>query len=154
MDVSVTRSVSGAIMLQNILTFHKLRQEMNDRVRIIICRDQITYDDIVVKSYSIVQYEDYFEQPIARLDEDDICICKFTKPVCISKRGLNSYLVSAYISMLSKSHFYRKNAMRVLKHFRSITCDRPFDVDHSQTILIRLRAPRKQFLDYKWQVLQ
>lgn len=154
MDVSVIRSVSDAIMLQNILTFRQLRQEMNDRVRFIICRDQIVYEDIVVKLYNIIKYEDYVEQPISLLDVEDICLCKFTKPVCISKRGLNSYLVSAYISMLSKSHVYRKNAMRVLKHFRSITCDRPFDVEHSQTILIRLRAPSKQFLDYKWQVSQ
>lgn len=149
------RSVSGAMKLQHILEFRKLRQEMFDHVRIIVCRDQMVYDDIVVKLYDIINYQDYVEPPLSHLDLEEVCVCKFMKPVRISERGLNSYLVSAYISTLSKSLVYRQNAIRVLKeHFRSTTCDRPFDAEHAQTILIRLRAPKKQFLDHKWQVSQ
>lgn len=142
-------------MLQNIITFHKFRQEMYDSVRIIICRDLMVYDDIVVKLHGVVKYKDCKDWPLSPFDVlarfDELCACKFKEPVRISRKGLSSYLVSAYSSMLLKSFVYRKSAMKVLKHFRQ-ECDRPFDIGHKQTILIRLRAPKKQFLDYRWQV--
>lgn len=126
---------------------------MYDSVRIIICRDLMVYDDIVVKLHGVVKYKDCKDWPLSPFDVlarfDELCACKFKEPVRISRKGLSSYLVSAYSSMLLKSFVYRKSAMKVLKHFRQ-ECDRPFDIGHKQTILIRLRAPKKQFLDYRW----
>lgn len=144
------RNVPSAITLQNI-AFLKLR-EMNDCVRFIVYRDHMIFDDVIVKLHGVSRYEEHSERLTSLIDDDDIYTCKFAKPVYLCKKGLNSYLVSAYVTMLSKSYVYRKNAMRVLKHFQT-ACDRPFDVGHLQMILVRLRTPRRQFLDYKWQVI-
>ncbi|KYN37290.1 Uncharacterized protein F58A4.6, partial [Trachymyrmex septentrionalis] len=124
--------------------------EMNNCVRFIVYRDRIIFDDVTVKLHGIFRYTEHSEW-FTQFLEDEFCICRFTKPVCLCKKGLNSYLVSAYISMISKSHVYRKSAMTVLKHFQT-ACDKPFKEEHSLIILIRLRIPKSQFLDYKWQV--
>ena len=124
---------------------------MNNCVRFIVYRDRIIFDDVTVKLHGIFRYTEHSEW-FTQFLEDEFCICRFTKPVCLCKKGLNSYLVSAYISMISKSHVYRKSAMTVLKHFQT-ACDKPFKEEHSLIILIRLRIPKSQFLDYKWQVL-
>nr|XP_012232880.1 PREDICTED: uncharacterized protein F58A4.6 isoform X2 [Linepithema humile] len=71
------------------------------------------------------------------------------KPINLNTRGLNSYFVSAYIATLSKSYVYRKSAMSILRKFQG-TSNRPLDSEHVQIIFIRLKTPRKQFLDYKW----
>lgn len=148
-SISVMRSESSAIMLQNIIEFRKLRQEMNNRVRFIVYRNRMIFDDVTVRLHGVFKYTGHSERFTQFLEDDEICICRFTKPVCLCERGLNSYLVSAYISMLSRSYVYRKSAMRVLKYFQT-TCDKPFEVEHSLTVFVRLRTPRKQFLDYKW----
>jgi len=147
------KDVPSAIILQNIIEFRKLRQEMNNRVRFIVYRDRMIFDDVIIELHGVFRYLGYNERFTQFVEDDEICnTCKFTKPVRLCKKGLNSYLVSAYISMLSKSHIYRKNAMRVLKHFQT-AWDKPFEIEHSLVILVRLRTPRRQFLDYKWQVL-
>lgn len=142
------RNVPNAVMLQNI-GFPKLKQEMNYRVRFIIYRNHMIFDDVTIKSHSVFRDAGHSEQFTQFIEDDEICICRFAKPVCLCEKGLNSYLVSAYIAMLSKSSVYRKSAMGVLGHFQS-ACDRSSDVEHSQLLLVRLRTPRKQFLDYKW----
>lgn len=143
------RSVPSAIMLQNI-GFPKLRQEKNNRF--IVYRDRMIFDDVTIKLHGVFRNAGHSERFTQFVEDDnEICICKFGKPICLCKKGLNSYLVSAYITMLSKSYVYRKSAMRILEHLQT-ACDRPSGVEHSQLILIRLRAPRRQFLDYKWQV--
>ncbi|XP_012523792.1 uncharacterized protein F58A4.6 [Monomorium pharaonis] len=123
---------------------------MNSRVRFIVYRDRIIFDDVIVKLHSVFRNAEHSE-PSAQFLEDDneICICKFVKPIRLCKKGLCSYLVSAYIAMLSESYVYRKSAMRVLEHFQ-LAHNRPSIVEHSQLILVRLRAPRRQFLDHKW----
>ncbi|XP_024881177.1 uncharacterized protein LOC112460627 [Temnothorax curvispinosus] len=147
MDVSVMRNMPSA-MLQNIIEFRKLRQEMNHRVQLIVYRDRMVYDNVTVKLHGVSRYDERGQRLTSLPHDDDSCMCKFTR-VCLYRKGFNSYLVSAYVAMLSKSYVYRKNATRVLKHFQT-ACDRPYDIEHSQKIFIRLRTPRKQFLDYKW----
>lgn len=124
---------------------------MNNHVRFIVYRDRMIFDDVTIKLHGVfrcTEHSEWFTQFLE--DDDEFCICRFTKPVFLCKKGLNSYLVSAYILMMSKSYIYRKSAMTVLKHFQT-ACDKLFK-EHSLIILIRLREPRSQFLDYKWQV--
>ncbi|KAL0133105.1 hypothetical protein PUN28_000700 [Cardiocondyla obscurior] len=124
---------------------------MNDRIRFLIYRDRTIFDDVTVKLQGVFrnEYSENGEWVTPFTAGNHVCISKFTKPAYLCRRGLNSYLVSAYVATLSKSYVYRRNAMRILKHFRT-ACDKPFDTEHSQIILVRLRRPRKQFLDYKW----
>lgn len=125
-----------------------------NRVRFIVYRNRMIFDDVVVGSHGVSRYAEHVERltQFAADDHDEICVCKFTKPaVRLCERGLDSYLVSAYVSTLSKSRVYRRSAMRVLKHFQPACDDRPrFEVEHLPVILVRLRTPRRQFLDYKW----
>lgn len=151
MDVSITRSIPGAIMLQNVIAFRTSREEMNDRVRFVVYRDRMIFDDVTVQLHGVFRYEGHGERFVE--DNDEICIRRFTKPIYLCKKGFNSYLVSTYVAMLSNSYVYRKSAMKVLKHFQT-ACDRPLDAEPLQIIFVRLRAPRRQFLDYKWQVLR
>ncbi|XP_018407137.1 PREDICTED: uncharacterized protein F58A4.6 [Cyphomyrmex costatus] len=122
---------------------------MNNRVRFIVYRDHMIFDDVTVKLHGVLRCTEHSEWFSQFLVDDEFCICRFTKPVCPFKKGLNSYLVSAYISTISKSYVYRESAMRVLKHFQT-TCNKPFKDEHSLKILVKLTVPRRQFLDYKW----
>ncbi|CAL1677571.1 unnamed protein product [Lasius platythorax] len=123
---------------------------MDVRLRLIIYRNNMIFNDIIVRLQTVFKYDigERFKGP-AGDDVENICR-NIAKPVCLCAKGLNSYLVSAYIVTLSKSFVYRKSAMKVLKAFLQ-TCDNlAFDEGYLQIIFIRLRMPKKQFLDYKW----
>lgn len=150
------KSVPSAIMLQNVIAFRTSREEMNDRVRFVVYRDRMIFDDVTVQLHGVFRYDGHGERFATFVEDDgEICIRRFTKPIYLCKKGLNTYLVSTYVAMLSNSYVYRKSTMKVLKQHFQTACDRPLDeMEHLQIIFVRLRAPRRQFLDYKWQVLR
>jgi len=143
--------IPSAITLQNI-KLDELRQEMDVCLRLIIYRDNMIFNDIIVRLQAVFKYDidEWFKGPAG----DNVENTYVAKPVCLCAKGLNSYLVSAYTVTLSKSFVYRKSAMKVLKTFLQ-TRNNLFDIyeGYLQIIFIRLRMPRKQFLDYNWQVL-
>ncbi|XP_011866591.1 PREDICTED: uncharacterized protein F58A4.6 [Vollenhovia emeryi] len=120
-----------------------------ERVRFVVYRDQMVYDDVTARLHRVVRYEKRIKRYTTLRYNDAVCICNFTKSLCLCKGGINAYFVSAYIATLSRSNFYRANVMRLFRPLRT-TCDRPFDIEHSLIIRLRLKVPRKQFLDYKW----
>ncbi|XP_029666496.1 uncharacterized protein F58A4.6 [Formica exsecta] len=140
----------STITLQNIIELHKLRREMDVRLRLIIYRDNMIFNDIIVRLQAVFKYDigERFKGPAG--DNIENTYKNVAKPVCLCAKGLNSYLVSAYIVTLSKSFVYRKSAMKVLKTFLRTCNNLAFDEGYLQIIFIRLRMPKKQFLDYKW----
>ncbi|XP_070163276.1 uncharacterized protein F58A4.6 [Polyergus mexicanus] len=140
----------SAITLQNIIELHKLRREMDVRLRLIIYRDNMIFNDIIVRLQAVFKYDigERFKGPAG--DNIENTYKNVAKPVCLCAKGLNSYLVSAYTVTLSKSFIYRKSAMKVLKTFLRTCNNLAFDEGYLQIIFIRLRMPKKQFLDYKW----
>ncbi|GAB1870095.1 hypothetical protein CAJAP_11174 [Camponotus japonicus] len=140
--------IPSAITLQNI-KLDELRQEMDVCLRLIIYRDNMIFNDIIVRLQAVFKYDidEWFKGPAG----DNVENTYVAKPVCLCAKGLNSYLVSAYTVTLSKSFVYRKSAMKVLKTFLQ-TRNNLFDIyeGYLQIIFIRLRMPRKQFLDYNW----
>lgn len=142
--------VPSAITLQNIIELHKLRREMDVRLRLIIYRDNMIFNDIIVRLQAVFKYDigERFKGPAG--DNVENTYRNIAKPVCLCAKGLNSYLVSAYTVTLSKSFVYRKSAMKVLKTFLRTCNNLSFDEGYLQIIFIRLRMPKKQFLDYKW----
>lgn len=107
------------------------------------------FNDIVVKPEAIFKYDigEWFKGPAG--DVENTCKNR-AKPVCLCAKGLNSYLVSAYTVTLSKSFVYRKSAMKMLETFLRTCNNLSFDEGYLKIIFIRLRMPKKQFLDYKW----
>lgn len=124
---------------------------MDSAIKIIVHRSNMIFDIIIVKYDSAIRCEGGINE-IDIEDDEDICINSFKKTtgaglVCLNKKKLNSYFVSAYIELLLNSKTYHRAAFRTLLEFLSYKIpDRP----NVQTILVRLRTPKKQFLDYKW----
>lgn len=144
--------IPSAITLQNI-ELDELRQEMDVCLRLIVYRHNMIFNDIIVGLQAVFKYD--IDERFKGSAGDNIknTYKNIAKPVCLCAKGLNSYLVSAYTVTLSKSFVYRKSAMKVLKTFLQTYNNLSFDKGYLQIIFIRLRMPRKQFLDYKWQVL-
>ncbi|XP_011631978.1 uncharacterized protein LOC105423768 [Pogonomyrmex barbatus] len=136
---------SNAVTMQNILAFHKFRREISNGVLLIVHRGDIIFDYVIVKACGVYRYSEFKQILSDHHCENEY---KYKQYTWLCKKGLNSYLVSAYITMLIKSYVYRRSAMKILLHFQ-ITWNL-YDVENLQIIFIRLRTPRKQFLDYKW----
>lgn len=126
--------------------------EMNDCVRLIVYRANAIFDDVIMKPQSVIRYERLDKSKAQGPKAGNCTKCtriNVGRPIRLCARGLNSYLVSAYTTTLSESYIYRNSAVSVLREFWR-RHDGSSDTDHVQTILVRLRMPRKQFLDYKW----
>jgi hypothetical protein len=127
---------------------------MDDFMRLIVYRGKIIFDDVIVQPQNTMCYE-----KVDKDDDDDQRMETSTgntvrrkdasRPISLCWKGLDSYLVSAYIAMLSQSYVYRRSAMNVLREFCWMHDDL-LDISRGQVILVRLRTPKKQFLDYKW----
>ncbi|EZA60369.1 hypothetical protein DMN91_011294 [Ooceraea biroi] len=143
-------------MLQHAELSLELKQNLesqwtvDDCVRLIVYRGDAIFDDVIVKLHSVTRYEKIGKddrETEASGDSIKRTRKSVARPACLCARGLNSYLVSAYTATLSRSYVYRKSAMNLLREFRrthdgSLNC--------VQIILVRLRMPKKQFLDPKW----
>lgn len=123
---------------------------MDTAIKIVVHRSNTIFDIILVTN-------DYAVRCEARInaneggEHDDICYNeKSTKEgglVRLNKTGFNAYFVFAYIELLMNSKVYHRAAFQTLLNFLHYKLpDRP----NVGTILIKLRTPKKQFLDYKW----
>ncbi|KAL6441363.1 hypothetical protein ACFW04_003534 [Cataglyphis niger] len=123
---------------------------MDVHLRLIIYRNNMIFNDIIVRLEEVFKYDigERCKGPAG--DNIKNTYKNVAKPVCLCTKGLNSYLVSAYTVTLSKSFVYRKSAIKVLKTFLWTRDNLAFDEGYLQIIFIRLRMPKKQFLDYKW----
>lgn len=132
---------------------HISKREMDECERLVVYKGNAIFDDVIVKLQNVFRYNEISRSEFKAFAGDNIeNKCNIlAEPICLNKRGIDSYLVSAYIATLSKSYVYRKSAMSVLRKFQR-TRDKLLDSEHVQIIFIRLKAPRRQFLDYKWQV--
>lgn len=137
-----------------IYNIYTLKQEMDECERLIVYKGNAMFDDVIVKLQNVSRCDGVSKSEFKAFTGDNAeNECNNTvKPIYLCTRGLNAYFVSAYITTLSKSYVYRKNAMSVLRKFQG-TSDKPIDGErHVQIIFLKLKTPRKQFLDYKWQV--
>lgn len=124
----------------------ELKRNMDNCLRLIVYRDNAIFDNVIVKPQCVLRHERTIrnnQQKFDAQDEEDTCNKCATDAIRLCTRGLVSDLVSAYIVTLSNSYVYRVCALRTL--FRWL-----HDRKCVQIIFIRLRTPRKQFLDYKW----
>lgn len=122
---------------------------MDRRLRLIVYRGDAIYDNIVVERQCVLRYDWVSGGDVAKStgNNGDTRRRYVARPTRLCTRGLVAYLVSAYVATLSSSYVYRKSALRMLfgwLHVRSL------DRERVPVILVRLGAPRRQFLDYKW----
>lgn len=128
----------------------ELKRNMDNCLRLIIYRDNAIFDNVILRSECVLKHEqvtgDQQRIDISAQDEDtsDKHAMSATR---LCTRGLVSYLVSAYIATLSNSYVYRNSALRALFRWLRVKLH---DRECVRIIFIRLRMPRRQFLDYKW----
>ncbi|XP_032671895.1 uncharacterized protein LOC116844472 [Odontomachus brunneus] len=125
----------------------ELKRNMDNCLRLIIYRDNAIFDNVIIRPECVVRHEQITgnQQRINTSAQDEDTSDKCATRLCT--RGLISYLVSAYIATLSNSYVYRNSALRALFRWLHVKLH---DRKCVQIIFIRLRMPRRQFLDYKW----
>ncbi|XP_014480064.1 PREDICTED: uncharacterized protein LOC106747226 [Dinoponera quadriceps] len=124
----------------------ELKRNMDNCLRLIVYRGNTIFDNVVVESeceHERTGRNSQREIGTSARDEEDTCNKCTANATRLCTRGLSSYLVSAYIVTLLDSHVYRNSALKAL--FRWL-----HDRKYVQIVFIRLRTPRRQFLDYKW----
>lgn len=111
---------------------------METQVRLVIYVNGNVYDDLIITENIV---DDYAKNS-RRLDGT------VNKYLRLNRRGVNSYLASAYVSTMKKSSLYRRSALKMLLKFYLYILRETNDA----VICIRLRFPRFQYIDHKWQV--
>lgn len=123
--------------------------EMENQVKLIIHRSKAIFDNVIVTVHFATKYLHQSNEKkveLKRNSYNDESHCKVIG-VPLNQKGINSYLVSLYVDTLIRSNYYRKAALKVLlQHISLVTNNK----DCKCVILVRLRTPKKQFLDYKW----
>lgn len=123
---------------------------MDHGLQLIVYRSKEIFDNVIVKPQCVLKYDEingsnHRKLPTEIVNRDT---CKnIVKPIKLNRKGFTAYLVSTYIITLSNSYSYRKSALRILLQWLHIKL---LDIERIQKIFIKLRIPRKQFLDYKW----
>lgn len=124
---------------------------MDNSIKLIVHRGSIIFDRIIVTPYFATKYEARQKKFTNQIDGNIGKINENNKTeinkICLNKRGYSAYLISAYVVTLIKSQTYRRSAHKKLLEY---LMHKPPDNANFEIILIRLRTPRKQFLDYKW----
>lgn len=104
-------------------------------IRLIIFVKKSVYDDIIVSCNFIVD------------NSTNVVTSKNIVAVWLNKTGIDADLASTYIKTMKTSCTYRQNAMKLLK----ILLKNHDNSDDSQSVIfLRLKMPKKQFLDYRW----
>ena len=121
---------------------------MDRQLHLIIHSGRSVYDNLILMPHDVIQY-----QKELIINEKNDCGDKCTKfrkviPLQLNQKGLNSYLVSIYVSTLRRSDLYRKSAMRMLILFSK----EKVPSNEKKIFLIKLRNPKKHFIDYAWSV--
>ncbi|XP_050479169.1 uncharacterized protein F58A4.6 [Bombus huntii] len=126
---------------------------MDSSIKLIVHKGGTIFDSIIVTPYSVIKYEQKVRETksTCRINVDINKVNESNEiqvnRICLNKRGLNAYVVSAYIITLANSQTYRKAALKKLLQYLIYRLSNRV---YLEMILIRLKMPRKQFLDYKW----
>ncbi|XP_011298867.1 uncharacterized protein F58A4.6 [Fopius arisanus] len=102
-------------------------------LRMILHVGKSVHDDILITPYGVTNY-------VKRLESLE------RVGVRMNKRGFSGYVASVYVYLLKSSEVYRESAVRLLNQ---LTWGAVRD-GKQPVVLLRLRMPRKQFLDYNW----
>ncbi|XP_001601679.2 uncharacterized protein LOC100117440 [Nasonia vitripennis] len=126
---------------------------MNCQVRLLIYKKAFIYDDLLVESGFVYDYKrDYMKEQIKLQEstiDDNLVQQKINfQPISLRKRGLNAYLVSVYTYTMHWSNVYRKSAVDLLLRF--VKANATVLNTTNFVILIKLRTPKYQYLDYGW----
>ncbi|XP_035720808.1 uncharacterized protein LOC118441034 isoform X1 [Vespa mandarinia] len=122
---------------------------MEKSLKLIIHRSQIIFDNVSITWNSAIKYLHQNNEKGVKSKPNILDNKLHYKIIAVplNQRGFNAYLVSLYVNSLIKSNTYRKTAIQVLlEHLSSMT----HQPNSKYIILIKLRTPKKQFLDYKW----
>ncbi|XP_033341849.2 uncharacterized protein F58A4.6 [Megalopta genalis] len=125
---------------------------MDNPIKLIIHKGSTIFDSVIITSYALIRYEQKVKE---NRDTDhmntDTNQCNGHKVVkinviCLNKKGYSAYLVSAYVTTLLSSQTYHTAAYKKLLKYSQ---HRVPDETNSIIVLMKLRTPKKQFLDYK-----
>lgn len=126
---------------------------MDDSIKLIIHKGSTIFDSIIITYYSVIKYEQkaretksIYQTNINMNNVNESNVVQVNRN-SLNRKGFNAYIISAYITTLINSQTYRKAALKKLLQYLAYKLLNKVD---SKIILIKLRMPRKQFLDYKW----
>ncbi|XP_046418092.1 uncharacterized protein F58A4.6 isoform X1 [Neodiprion fabricii] len=109
-------------------------------IRIIVYANNNIFDNLIVAPSHISSCSKDYARPDSAKNE--------LKYVCfkLNRRGLNSYLVSKYAYTMKRSSYYRQSSLNMWReYYKSKVHENSLFV-----IYIKLRMPKVQYLDYKW----
>ncbi|XP_053984643.1 uncharacterized protein F58A4.6 [Hylaeus volcanicus] len=123
---------------------------MDNTIKLIVHRGSTIFDSVIVTPYSAIRYEQKVREKEIT-DQKHANANKFNNvkldKICLSKKGYNAYFVSVYVVTVIRSQVYRKAAFNKLLQYLMYKYSDKLNLN---VILMKLRTPKKQFLDYKW----
>ncbi|XP_054015469.1 uncharacterized protein F58A4.6 [Hylaeus anthracinus] len=123
---------------------------MDNTIKLIVHRGSTIFDSVIVTPYSAIRYEQKVREKEIT-DQKHANTNKFNNvkldKICLSKKGYNAYFVSVYVVTVIRSQVYRKAAFNKLLQYLMYKYSDKLNLN---VILMKLRTPKKQFLDYKW----
>lgn len=127
---------------------------MDNPIKLIVHKGSRIFDSVIATSYVVIRYEPKVKE---NRDTDRIYTninnnynghkVVELNTVRLNKKGYSAYLVSAYVAMLVNSQTYRTAAYKKLLKWSQC---KVLDETNSIIIFMKIRTPKKQFLDYKW----
>lgn len=119
---------------------------MEEQIRVVVYSNDTVFDDLIIASNAVTDYTKYYRRLDSLADGTvESTVPNFTR-LKLNRRGLNAYLVSAYIHTLKRSGDYRQAALKTLLQYSQSKLPRCKYV----VIYIKLQMPTHQSLDYKW----
>ncbi|KAG8034114.1 hypothetical protein G9C98_004567 [Cotesia typhae] len=111
-------------------------------VHLIIYSNKFVFDNLLISPNHVI---DYKKSP--RNDESSAIQSSTTMTlVPMNKKGFSGYTVSGYVTLMKNSLLYRLSA---LKLYSDLIPHQKF-MNFTGIFLMKLKMPRKQFLDYIW----
>nr|XP_034175639.1 uncharacterized protein F58A4.6 [Osmia lignaria] len=125
---------------------------MDNSIKLVIYKESWIFDSIIITPYYVIRYEQKIKDKNS--NQKTVNVNKFHKnnlvevnKICLNRKGYNAYFVSAYVVTLIKSQTYRRAAFSKLLQYLMYQLSDKINIE---VILMKLRTPKKQFLDYKW----
>lgn len=121
---------------------------MDNSIKLIVYRGNSIFDSIIITPYFVIKYEQKVRNENST-DQTNVNISKYNESnkICFSKKGCNAYVASAYVITLMISQTYRRAAFNKLLEYLMYQLQ---DKTSTGVILMKLRTPKKQILDYNW----
>lgn len=117
---------------------------MDCQLRLIIYNKNSIYDNFILMPHCVITKINENSKN-EKFSDGDLSKHKVL-PILLNRKGLNSYLVSAYVFNLRRSYLFRKSALEVLTLF----VKKNASFQENKIVFIKLRNPRKHFIDYSW----